>query len=313
MPIEFIHAPDGVFPGDEHAGSRFFFDGDEVRRKLALIEDAGFSAIRIDDHGGLLANLDLAEQAASWSGGLGICVAHWSGVMAPAPAAQHLAAIDLASGGRLSVAVSGGEHERRAAQTQEYLALLKRLWTNDAPLDHEGAFFSVRRGFVERKGPRGAAIPIRMGGRSGLALKIAARHADVFELPAGTPDEAGRTIERFRLIAAGFGRAAGVRLALPVRLEIGGAPARSASSSAVDLAGPPAHVARTLARYAGLGVSQFMIGGLDAAEEIALFARSYGPAIRDAVAALPQAAPHAPQGALAARKTTLGLAQGRMH
>ncbi|WP_292219204.1 LLM class flavin-dependent oxidoreductase, partial [Mesorhizobium sp.] len=67
----------------------------------------------------------------------------------------------------------------------EYLVLLKRLWSNDRPFDHEGAFYSVKGGYVPRKGPHGADVTIRLGGQSGTALRVAGRHADVFELSAG--------------------------------------------------------------------------------------------------------------------------------
>ncbi|TIV58995.1 MAG: LLM class flavin-dependent oxidoreductase, partial [Mesorhizobium sp.] len=83
----------------------------------------------------------------------------------------------------------------------EYLVLLKRLWSNDEPFDHEGAFYSVRGGYVPRKGPHGADLTIRLGGQSGTALKVAGRHADVFELAAGSPDEVARLMQRVRSAA----------------------------------------------------------------------------------------------------------------
>ena len=42
-------------------------------------------------------------------------------------------------------------------------------------------------------------VTIRMGGQSGTALKVAGRHADVFELTPGTLDEIRQLMERVRI------------------------------------------------------------------------------------------------------------------
>lgn len=64
--------------------------------------------------------------------------------------------------------------------------------------------------------PRRAAIPIRMGGTSGTALKFAGRHADMFELTPGTPEEVVKLMERTQVAAAPYGREDKMRFALPV-------------------------------------------------------------------------------------------------
>ena len=83
-------------------------------------------------------------------------------------AARQLAALDSESGGRLSLRIMAGSYDASGfaetsyghvgafRRTDEYLVLLKRLWSNDRPFDHEGAAYSLRNGFVARKGPHAA-------------------------------------------------------------------------------------------------------------------------------------------------------------
>ena len=73
-------------------------------------------------------------------------VAHRPGFIAPTLAARQFATFDQLSGGRAAVhIISGGssaeqrkdgdwlDHAERYARSEEYVALLKRLWTSDSP------------------------------------------------------------------------------------------------------------------------------------------------------------------------------------
>ncbi|RUX91651.1 LLM class flavin-dependent oxidoreductase, partial [Mesorhizobium sp. M7D.F.Ca.US.004.01.2.1] len=163
----------------------------------------------------------------------------------------------------------------------EYLVLLKRLWSNDRPFDHEGAFYSIKGGYVPRKGPHGADLIIRMGGQSGTALKVAGRHADVFELVPGSIDEVRQLMERVRGAAAEHGRAGKLRFALPVRIHQG---ASATGHKAVDLSGPPAQAALSLLAYTALGIDEFMIVGVDTPREIATVGRETIALLRNSLA-----------------------------
>ncbi|CCV04559.1 conserved hypothetical protein [Mesorhizobium metallidurans STM 2683] len=290
MPIEFTHVP-----GKTHAAdASFFYDFVETATKLSLIEDAGFRKIVVDDPAGLLTNMDLAAQALDRTSSLEMVLTHWAGVIEPTVAARQLAAIDAKSGGRLSLRMLSEPLNDDDAETRpvghtvvwqridEYLVLLKRLWSNDRPFDHEGAFYSIKGGYVPRKGPHGADVTIRMGGQSGTALKVAGRHADVFELTPGSLDETRQLIERVRSAAAEHGRAGKLRFALPVRL---GAQGNAAScQKAVEIAGPPAQVALSLLPYAALGIQEFMLVGVDRPREIAFAARETIALLRNSLA-----------------------------
>ncbi|MCV3208147.1 LLM class flavin-dependent oxidoreductase [Mesorhizobium sp. YC-39] len=290
MPIEFTHVPGKTQP----ANASFFYDFVETATKLSLIEDAGFQKIVVDDPAGLLTNMDLAAQALGRTSSLEVVLTHWAGVIEPTVAARQLAGLDMKSGGRLSLRMlseplSDDDAETRPVghtvvwqRIDEYLVLLKRLWANDRPFDHEGAFYSIKGGYVPRKGPHGADVTIRMGGQSGTALKVAGRHADVFELTPGSLDEIRQLMERVRSAAAEHGRAGRLRFALPVR--IGSAGNAASCQKAVEIAGPPAQVALSLLPYAALGIQEFMIVGVDRPREIAFGARETIALLRNSLA-----------------------------
>ncbi|CCV10729.1 LLM class flavin-dependent oxidoreductase [Mesorhizobium sp. STM 4661] len=308
MPIEFTHVPGKTHPAD----ASFFYDFVETATKLSLIEDAGFQKIVVDDPAGLLTNMDLAAQALDRTSSLVVVLTHWAGVIEPTVAARQLAALDAKSGGRLSLRMLSEPLNDDDAETRpightvvwqridEYLVLLKRLWSNDRPFDHEGAFYSIKSGYVPRKGPHGAELTIRMGGQSGTALKVAGRHADVFELTPGSFDEIRQLMERVRSAAAEHGRASKVRFALPVRIRSEDNAAASCQKAA-DIAGPPAQIALSLLPYAALGIHEFMIVGVDRPREIATAGRETIALLRNSLARREADVPQ--PGAFASRVT----------
>jgi alkanesulfonate monooxygenase len=310
MPIEFTHIPGKT----ADAAVPFFYDFAETATKLGLIEDGGFRKIVVDDSAGLLTNMDLATQVLDRTSSLGVVLTHWAGVVEPTVAARQLASIDRKSGGRLALRMIGEPLRDADAETRpvghtviwqridEYLVLLKRLWSNDRPFDHEGAFYSIKGGYVPRKGPHGADLIIRMGGQSGTALKVAGRHADVFELAPGSIDEVRRLMERVRGAAAEHGRAGKLRFALPVRIHQG---ASASGPKAVDVAGPPAQATLSLLAYAALGIDEFMIVGVDTPREIATTGRETIALLRNSLARREsdafQPGAHAPRAGLETR------------
>ena len=86
--------------------------------------------------------MDVAAETARATATVGIALTHWSGVIHPVVAAQQIAALDRLSDGRLSLrfllgpdgqigdgADQLGSHVEALRQTDEYLVLLKRLWS----------------------------------------------------------------------------------------------------------------------------------------------------------------------------------------
>ncbi|HWK14812.1 MAG TPA: LLM class flavin-dependent oxidoreductase [Rhizobiaceae bacterium] len=245
------------------AGQRaFFFNPDSYRASLRKLDAAGFSGFIVDDAGGLLSNLDLAADVGRQTSRLSVIATHWPGVMSPVISARQLAYLDNLVGGRLSLrmgvdqeaAEEGSAHERTCARVEEYLTLLKRLWSNDRPFDHEGRFYSIRNGFVAEKSIQGPSIAIRMSGRTGTAMQAAARHATIFELALDSNYEIARQISRVQAAARSFGREGKISFALSVPVD---------RIHAVIASGQPAaaKIAIYLLPFAELGISEFIITG----------------------------------------------------
>jgi alkanesulfonate monooxygenase len=290
MSIEFMHVPT---TGLQRLGEvASVFDGSYEMRRLTLLERTCFRQLLIDGPAGIFANIGIAAAAARRTSTLGLTVTHRAGVFEPAVAARQLAELDRLSDGRLSIRFPVGfdvaandklrsprNHVEIFQQTDEYLVLLKRLWSNDRPFDHEGPFYSVKAGHVDRKGPRRAGIPIRMGGISGTALKVAGRHADTFELTPGTPEEVVKLMERMQVAAAPYGRAGKIRFALPVRVgpmrkndtSNPGDAKLDAVAKSIRIFGSPVQIGEALQAYTFIGVDEFMVEGLDDHRSIAEF------------------------------------------
>lgn len=207
-----------------------------------------------------------------------ILLTHGAGELDPVTAARRLAALQLRHGGRIALRVPARglvDTDRQPShiafwrRIDEYLTLLKRLWANEKPIDHEGPFYSVVGGFVPRKSARGIAVPIRMAGLSGTALNVAGKHADVFELAAMSPDEARLLASRVRAAAARHGRQGKVRFALPVVFDAAGQ--ETAASGQSILSQKPAQAALQLLSFVDAGVSEFMVRGIGTADGLDAF------------------------------------------
>jgi alkanesulfonate monooxygenase len=146
-------------------------------------------------------------------------LAHRPGFVAPTLAARQLATLDHFSGGRLAVHfISGGSdedqrrdgdylaHDERYARTDEYLQILRRVWTENEPFDHEGRFYRFENAFSDVKPKQTPHVPIYFGGASEAALAVAGKHADVYALWGESKQQVAELIARVRAEAAKHGR-----------------------------------------------------------------------------------------------------------
>ncbi|WP_406872107.1 LLM class flavin-dependent oxidoreductase [Aminobacter sp. P9b] len=283
MQIDFTHCPGGVADKDELHTS-FFSDTALAVQRLRQLEKASFSRVLIDDAGGLLANMDLASLTLRSTQSIGVLVSHWPGIVAPVVAARQFAALDQLGAGRLALRVPPSRDLRETnddsglvatlGRTDEYLTLLKRLWSNAQPFEHEGLFYRIHGGFVPMKAADGADISLQLGGLSGTALKIAGRHANQFELPVGSFDDTRRLIERVKAAAEPFGRTQRIRFSLPVLVGEG--------EQAWQIGGASERAVAALAGFVELGVTDFIVHGLDDADAIAAFGREVIAVVRKA-------------------------------
>ncbi len=109
----------------------------------------------------------------------------------PVLVAHTLTTLDYLSGGRLifgvgvnekflrpqEYATAGVPMEQRGAITDEYLTLIRRLWTESSVI-HQGKFFQCSDITVEPKPVRRGKIPIWIGGRAEGSLRRAAANGD---------------------------------------------------------------------------------------------------------------------------------------
>ena len=187
-------------------------------------EAAGIDRLLIEDPTGSHDVAALASYVLHATSTLNVEIQHSAGVVSPEIAARQIAALDQLSGGRVSVHIDppggGAGHEENLARLDEYIMLLRRLWTNDEPIDFEGSFHRLEGALSGPKPFREGHVPIAFAGLSGTAIKVAARHADLLSLPAASLEDTRLTIERVRAAAARHRRAESIRFSYPIRPKI---------------------------------------------------------------------------------------------
>jgi alkanesulfonate monooxygenase len=245
----------------------------------AAAELAGIDRLLLADPDGKQDVATLASYIFHATSALGLEVELRAGVVAPEIAARQVATLDQLSGGRLRVRVTPPaagslSHEQSLARLDEYVVLLKRLWSNDGPIDHEGRFHRLKAAFSAVKPFNGVSVPLALAGSSDTALHAAARHAEIFVLPGPGKDDARLTIERVRAAAQSYGMRS-IRFALPVRVCSGDA-AAAAMGGAADgvLSGSAAKIGSILGSYSQIGVADFIVSGLRTVREVSAFGRT---------------------------------------
>ncbi len=228
MGVEFIGMIGTQAASEIHPPRGSAIDVDYVRRFTQAHEQAGFDRILIGYFSNGADGFVVASYAAFVTERLGLMLAHRPGFVAPTLAARKLATLDHFSGGRLAVhIISGGDdgdqrrdgdylpHDERYARTDEYVGILRKIWTADQPVDHDGRYYKFERSSVDVKPLQKPHLPIYFGGSSDAAIAIAGKHADVYALWGEPLAEAARTIARVRESAAQYGRS--VRFSLSTR------------------------------------------------------------------------------------------------
>lgn len=135
----------------------------------------------------------------------------------PVVLAKEIATVDFISGGRMLPAVgigtdnaaefeaTGTDIKERAGRTDEAMALMRRLWTENE-VTFQGKYYKTTKVTVEPKPVQKPAPPIWIGGRTEAAFRRAGRLGDGWMASLVTPEEAGRGIEAIRRHAREAGR-----------------------------------------------------------------------------------------------------------
>ncbi|MGR9271142.1 LLM class flavin-dependent oxidoreductase (plasmid) [Rhizobium leguminosarum] len=208
-------------------------DKDYILRHARAAEEAGIDRLLIGAFSTWPDNNQIAAHVFSHTSRIRALLAHRTGFMAPTLAARQLATLDQFSDGRLWVhIITGGsdadqqrdgdflDHDRRYERTDEYLTVLKKVWENEEPFDHEGEFYKFKGAFSQVKPVHGQRIPISFGGSSEAAFKVAGKHADIYALWGEPLDGVRETIGKVREAAAPFGRADDIRFTLAFRIVV---------------------------------------------------------------------------------------------
>ncbi|AJW95929.1 MULTISPECIES: LLM class flavin-dependent oxidoreductase [Burkholderia] len=260
MSVEFIGMIQSQKQSEIHPPAGPVVDRDYVRAFAQAHEQAGFDRILVPHHStGPSATLTISY-AAAVTERVNFMLAHRPGFTEPTLAARQIATLDQFSGGRLGVHfISGGsdseqqrdgdflDHDQRYARTDEYLGILRRIWTEDRPFDHEGTYYRFRQGFSEVKPAQRPHVPIYFGGASAAALEVAAKHADIYALWGESLDQVRELTGRVRAAAAAQGR--------QIRFSVSFRPILAATEDAAwDRARRILAETRRLREAAGLGV-----------------------------------------------------------
>lgn len=158
-------------------------------------------------------------------------VAVRAGYILPTQMAKMFTTFDQLTRGRVSINLIAGPggaeqaaeglfygHDERYEVMDETVTLMKRLWTEDAPVLHKGKHFQVDNGVVRPRPYQTPHPPFYIGGTSAAAKTVGARHADVYLFWGDTPERIAEEIAEVRRVATAQGR--GGSLTFGMRLQV---------------------------------------------------------------------------------------------
>ena len=219
MSVEFIGMVHHRRESEIHAAGPEVMDLPFVRDLARAHDEGGFDRVLVGYYGHAPDGFLMGQYIAAQTERLGVLIAHRPGFVAPPLAARKFATLDHLAGGRTAVhVVSGGDEaeqhrdgdwldkDGRYRRTDEYIGLLKALWTGREPVDHKGEFYHVEGATVGVRPLQKPHLPIYFGGASDAAIDVAGRHADVYALWGETLDQTRELIGRVRAAAARYGR-----------------------------------------------------------------------------------------------------------
>tara|TARA_R110002167_G_scaffold30754_3_gene101593 strand:- start:295 stop:1173 length:879 start_codon:yes stop_codon:yes gene_type:complete len=144
----------------------------------------------------------------------------------PIFAAKQAADVDVLSGGRLDYGIGAGwcleeiqtlgtATERRGARTDDYIRLMKKLWTEEL-IEHDGEFYSVPPCHTSPKPVQTPHPPLYIGGNTKAAMRRVARLGDGWFSAAISPEQFTEGLAALQEICA-----AEDRLPSDIRLAVG--------------------------------------------------------------------------------------------
>ena len=144
----------------------------------------------------------------------------------PAMLAKIATTVDIVSGGRLDFGIGAGSRPDHPLARREYEAhglpfhdfahaveslaeactVIRRLWTEAKPFDLHGTHRHLTGAFGNPKPVQRPHPPILIGGRSAATLRVAAEHADLWNIPGDDIDDAAERSALLDRYCAEIGR-----------------------------------------------------------------------------------------------------------
>lgn len=229
MPIQFVSATSYNSATVLNPGGGSGVDRRYLIRYVRALEDAGFDYALLGYASGSADPFTIAGAISQFSEKIRPTIALRPNTVYPTVAAKALATLDQLSGGRAVVhVISGGSADDQAREgdflskderymrTEEYITILRRVWTETGPFDHDGAYYQFR-GFRPAIRPVNGAIPVSFGGSSQSAYHVGAKLADIYALWTEPVQRTREQIEAIDELAARAGRADRPRIWLSLR------------------------------------------------------------------------------------------------
>jgi alkanesulfonate monooxygenase len=211
MSVQFIGMISARKLSETHPPTGPVVDRDYIRKFAQAHEHAGFDRILVPYYSHDADTILLGSYAAYATERIGLMLAHRPGFVSPSLAARAFATLDQLTDGRVAIhVISGGDdaeqqrdgdflgHDDRYARTDEYVHLLRQIWTSEAPIDHQGTYYRLKGSFAEVKPVQKPYVPIYFGGSSDAAVEVAGKHADIYALWGETHAQVRETIGKVR-------------------------------------------------------------------------------------------------------------------
>ncbi|MCH2674569.1 MAG: LLM class flavin-dependent oxidoreductase [Chloroflexota bacterium] len=219
----------GINPADEIPSG---IDPDYITEFSLAHEASGFDKVLIGYSSATAEGFGVAGYAASQTKTLGYLIAHRPGFVAPTLAARQAATLDQLTGGRIALhIISGGsdveqrrdgdwiDHDARYRRSDEFMDVLRRVWTETSPFDYEGEFYRFEQNLSEVRTHQKPHVPLYFGGASDVAKEVGAKRADVYALWGEPLESIRRQIGDIRQRAARYNR--DIRFSVSVRPILG--------------------------------------------------------------------------------------------
>ena len=143
--------------------------------------------------------------------------------MHPMLVAKESATIDAISGGRFALNIVGGwnrrefdmfgidlmEHDQRYVYLEEWLQLLRRLWTSPTEFDYESKYFRMKKAISRPQPLQPGGVPVMNAALSPTGMRFSAKFSDLGLIsPQGaTPEDWRPQVENYKKMARKeFGR-----------------------------------------------------------------------------------------------------------